>query len=123
MSGAEVQIDYFACIFEAPAKCELDDVEAIKAANPSVGETIRLDEILSAAGEAKISPSGEARFRRYRLNQWVSNAQAWITDQMWDALPKDATLDRLRGRKCYGGNDLSATDDLSALALVFPARR
>jgi phage terminase large subunit-like protein len=122
IKGLAIDIQFFACIFEAPEKCELDDVEAIKAANPSVGETIDLDEVLAAANEAKITPGGEARFRRYRLNQWVSNAEAWLTDLLWIALPADLTIDELAGCDGFGGLDLSSTDDLSAFSILIPPK-
>lgn len=119
IGGHVKQPDFFACIFEAPKECEIDDVEAIELSNPSLGETLRLDEILSAADEAKASPAKIASFRRYRLNQWVSNAQAWLTDGMWDACPGTIKESDLAGRTCIGGLDLSSTDDLTVFVRVF----
>lgn len=111
---------FFALIYEAPAGCELDDPEAWKIANPSLGETILVDDLASAAEEAKASPAKESSFRRYRLNQWVSNATAWLSDALWDGCPADVEEPELAGQTCYAGLDLSSTDDLTAFVAIFP---
>lgn len=123
IAGDIHDIEFLAKIFEAPEGAELDDPKAWEAANPSIDETIDREDLATAAQEAKDSPAKEASFRRYRLNQWVSNADAWISDTIWDACPKDPKLADLRpliGRSCYLGADLSSTDDLTALVAVFP---
>lgn len=38
----------------------------------------------------------------------------------WDACNAPVDAEALRGRPCYGGLDLSSTQDLTALVLVFP---
>ena len=110
---------FFGLIYEAPEGCELDDPAAWAAANPSLGETIRVDDMAAAAEEAKASPAKESSFRRYRLNQWVSNASAWLSEAMWDACPADLDEADLEGKECVAGLDLSSTDDLTAAVFVF----
>ena len=38
----------------------------------------------------------------------------------WDACAYPVDPERLRGRVCYGGLDLSSTTDITAFVLVFP---
>lgn len=112
--------EYLPYIAEAPAGCDLDDPAAWRAANPSLGVTLREEDLAAAAAEAKASPAAESSFRRYKLNQWVSNAEAWLSDTLFDALPADLDPATLAGRTCYAGIDLSSTDDLTAAVYLFP---
>jgi phage terminase large subunit-like protein len=54
------------------------------------------------------------------LNQWTEQAERWIDMAAWDACAGPVDLERLRGRPCFGGLDLSTTTDVTALAWVFP---
>ena len=40
--------------------------------------------------------------------------------EKWDACSESFDVESLRGRPCYGGLDLSSTQDLTSLTLVFP---
>lgn len=90
---------------------------------------------LPRAQAAKKSPAAEKLFRWLRLNQWISvKAVGWLPLTLydktqwnrpeWKALSaperRAAVREYLRGKKCYGGLDLSTTTDLTALALLFP---
>jgi phage terminase large subunit-like protein len=44
----------------------------------------------------------------------------WIDLAAWDACDGPVDLEELRGRRCFGGLDLSTTTDVTALAWVFP---
>ena len=89
--------------------------------NPSLGYTIKVEGMREACHEAEQNPADEITFRWLRLNQWVGSTIAWIPDSV---VMKGQTAvfrdDELRGRKCYGGLDLSSSEDITALALVFP---
>jgi len=120
LKGEHVDPSFFALVYEAPEAAPIDDRDAWRLANPSIGQTIRIDDMEDAMREAKQTPAKEASFRRYRLNQWVSSAQAWLTDGMWDACPATPGGDDLEGQACFGGLDLSSTSDMTAFVLLFP---
>ena len=89
--------------------------------NPSLGYTIQIDGMREACHEAEQNPADEITFRWLRLNQWVGSTVAWIPDSV--VMKGQAATFReedLRGRKCYGGLDLSSSEDITALALLFP---
>jgi len=92
-------------------------------ANPSLGYTIDLEKVSNAWRDAQQNPSDERSFRQLRLNQWVKNKAAtkWISLDMWDKssglYPKP---EKLKGRPCYGGLDLSSKIDLTSFVLLFP---
>ena len=103
--------------------------------NPSLGKHLTLRALRLEAQAAKKSPAAEKLFRWLRLNQWISvKAVGWLPLTLYDktqwnrpewkvlsAPERRATVrEYLRGKKCYGGLDLSTTTDLTALALLFP---
>ena len=90
--------------------------------NPSLGHIFDIDEIRTHYKRAKETPAQENNFRRLRLDQWTSQENRWLPMDKWklcDHLDK-VNIERLRGRPCYGGLDLSQSYDLSAYVLVFP---
>jgi phage terminase large subunit-like protein len=69
------------------------------------------------AGQAKKIPAKESVFRNLYLNQRVDAAAKWIGSE--DFLACIGEIPDLSGRECYGGLDLSSTQDLSAFSLCF----
>jgi len=89
-------------------------------ANPSLGTTVSLEAFKRAAESARQNPAEENSFRQLRCNQWVKQEVRWMPMRAWDACNGEVNADALKGRACYGGLDLSATIDVTALVLVFP---
>ena len=52
--------------------------------------------------------------------KWVAQSVKWMDMAKWDACSFGFDPKRLEGRLCFGGLDLSATTDITALVLVFP---
>lgn len=90
--------------------------EAIRQANPHFDVFMNKDEVRDQANAAKRMPSSEAGYRNLILNQRVDPTAMFVSRSVWDANgkpPRD-----LRGRKVFGGLDLSSVSDLTALVLV-----
>ena len=111
---------FLPCLYEAGPDDDWLDVEVWKKANPALGEFRSLEDMKALATKAKESAALENSFRRLYLNQWTSAEMAWIPADKWAACGGLAVPERLRGRECFGGLDLSATTDLAAFVLVFP---
>lgn len=90
--------------------------------NPSLGQTINIDRFRDAYLEAKQNPADEVTFKWLRLNMWVSSTVSWIPDAIFMKGAEEIDMDSLIGRDCYAGLDLSSTEDITALALMFPPR-
>lgn len=88
--------------------------------NPSLGYTIKIDAMRTAFTQAQENPAEEAVFRTLRLCQWVGSSVAWIPDHILKLGESPFDPEALRGRECYGGLDLSSSDDISAFVLIFP---
>jgi len=121
LDGTAVDHGFLPVIFEAERDCDIEDENALRAANPSLGVTVVMDRLKTDAAEAKQhGASAVAAFRRYRLNQWVSAENPWLNMDWWNAGAEQYNESDLIGQRCFGGLDLSKTHDLTAFALVFP---
>lgn len=97
-------------------------------ANPNLGVTIDFEQFQAEAEEAANMPSKVSSFQRYSLNIWVRTKESAFKIEKWNqrAVRGDGT-ERIRsvealaqGRRCFGGLDLAAVNDLCAAALWFP---
>lgn len=89
-------------------------------ANPSLGHTIDIEKVRAAIVSAKENPAEENIFRQLRLNQWVKQSVRWMPMDLWDKCSFEVNPEKLRGRECYAGLDLSSTNDITAFVLIFP---
>ena len=99
----------------------MDEKNWIKA-NPSIGITIPIERVREHFQRALDNPAEENAFKQLRLNMWVSGQTVFIPDYIWQQGNEKIDTTLLEGRRCYGGLDLSSTDDLSACVLVFPPK-
>ncbi len=89
-------------------------------ANPSLGVTVKVEDLKRQVDEAREMPAQQNAIRRLRLNEWTEQATRWIDMGVWTDGAEQFDEDDLIGRTCYGGLDLARVNDLSSLALVFP---
>ena len=89
-------------------------------ANPSLDHTIDIEKVRAAFISAKDNPAEENIFRQLRLNQWVKQSVRWMPMETWEKCDFEVDPEKLKGRECYGGLDLSSTTDITAFVLVFP---
>ena len=109
---------FFPVIFEMAEGSEWTDPQVWKRVNPNLEKSISLEYLTREAERAKESPAYEAVFKRLHLNVWTEAESPFISLDDWDKCA--GPLPDLRGRKCYGGLDLSSTQDLTAFSLCFP---
>lgn len=94
------------------------DPAAWRRANPSLGATIREADFAADVAEAERSPLAAAAFKRYSLNVWSASTNPWLRSEDWAACR--GGRDPEPGAACFGGLDLAKTQDMTALALLFP---
>jgi len=105
-------------LYTADPQLDAFSIEAIKQANPALGDFLNEKEILDQAAKAKRMPSQEALYRNYTLNQRVEASNPFVTEAVWKANGSPAAA----WGDVYAGLDLSETSDLTALVLVSPDR-
>jgi phage terminase large subunit-like protein len=89
-------------------------------ANPSLGVTVKVEDLKRQVEEAREMPAQQNAIRRLRLNEWTEQVTRWIDMGVWAEGAAPIIEEELIGRTCYGGLDLARVNDLSSLALVFP---
>jgi phage terminase large subunit-like protein len=103
-------------LYTAPMDDDPFAVETIKKANPAFGNFLNPTEVKAMADDARRMPAREPQFRNLILNQRVDASSPFVKPMQWKACggpPKS-----LVGRDCYGGLDLSESQDLTAFVLI-----
>jgi len=112
---------FHSTIYAAPLDADPWDEAVWHACNPALGDFRSIEEMRNFAAKAKRIPAAESAFRNLYLNQPVDADKRFLSSADWDACATPVDLDRLEGRPCYGGLDLSSVQDLTAYVLVFPS--
>ena len=90
-------------------------------ANPALGDFLPIDKVRESFQKAISLPSEQNSFRRLRLNEWVGQETRYIPMDQWRACGEPLfNIEELAGKTCFGGLDLSTTQDITACVLVFP---
>ncbi len=116
----EASDSWFAYIATIDAGDDWANPKVWRKANPSLGVTVKEEDLKRQVDEAREMPAQQNAIRRLRLNEWTEQATRWIDMGVWDDGAETFNEDELIGRPCYGGLDLARVNDLSSLALVFP---
>jgi phage terminase large subunit-like protein len=131
--GSDAFFAYVACLDKVVGKEEYlawDDEREWAKCNPSLGVSVKIDDLRRKAAKAKETPSALNTFLRKHLNVWTQQETRYLPMDKWaqcggieeDADPlkeRLAALERLKNKECIGGLDLSTTTDISAFVLVF----
>lgn len=104
-------------LYEAPKDCDLLDESAWAAANPALGLFRSLEDLREQAIQAQRMPATENSFRNLLLNQRVEARSPFVSRDVWKANGLEPRPIEAR-TPVYGGLDLSAVNDLTALVLV-----
>lgn len=103
-------------VYTGDAGCDVLDEEQWRKANPALGLFRSERDMREQAEKASRMPSFEAAFRNLLLNQRISTVSPFVSPSVWatcGGIPAD-----LEGLTVYGGLDLSARTDLTALVLM-----
>lgn len=108
-------------LHSAPLDLDPFSEEAIRAANPHFDDFMNQEEVYKQAADAKRMPSKESAYRNLVLNQRVEARSPFVARSVWidnGRQPEDVS----GRRRVWGGLDLSAVNDLTALVLVDPTQ-
>lgn len=120
LADEKIDEQTLAVIFEPDKGDDWTDPRVWAKVNPSIGVTLKEMDLAQECEKAKRIPRQENLFKRLRLNMWTSQVTRWLPSGAWNEAAGKYTEADLRGRRCFGGLDLSSTQDLTALGLLFP---
>ena len=92
--------------------------KAIRQANPAFGDFLNEKEVMQQAEAAKRMPSRENSYRNLILNQRISQHTPFIPRSVWEACSDVPDEEVLREGPTFIGIDLSARNDLTAIAIA-----
>lgn len=102
----------------APLDLDPFSEEALREANPHYDIFMNKDEVRSQAEAARRMPSREAGYRNLILNQRISQTSPFVPRAIWMACGDEIDHSAFYEGDVYAGLDLSARNDLTALALI-----
>lgn len=103
-------------LYSAPDDCEMNDESAWKLANPAYEYFFPKQELIDGSIKAIRMPSFENTFRNLHLNQRIEAESPFVSKATWQENGDEP--DRKGKKKVFGGLDLSAVADLTALVFV-----
>jgi phage terminase large subunit-like protein len=92
-------------------------------ANPGLGKSPTLAYMRREAKKAQTTPTYLPTFLRLSLNRRTREQVKWLDLAKWDSLGTNVDRSALRGRRAWGGLDLSAVSDFSAWACWVESNR
>lgn len=98
----------------------LNDPRCWVKANPLLGVTMPIEEMERAVKQARDLPGKLNNILRLHGCIWTDSAQAWMARPTLEAVLADFDPAEHTGEEVFLGLDLSATQDLTALAYVVP---
>jgi phage terminase large subunit-like protein len=98
----------------------IEDESCWEKANPNLGVSVTREYLRKQVREAKGMPAKRNLVLRLNFCVWTEQDKVWIPDAKWKLCGGVIDTAALRGRTCFGGLDLSSTDDITALVLDFP---
>lgn len=135
LEGTIIDPETLVVVYAAAADDDWTKPETWAKANPNLGVSKKLDTLATDARRAQQLPRLENDFKRFHLNMWTEQSVRWLPiDGLddegnrfgWDHCVGPVRWqdleEKLAHKRCYGGLDLSSTNDLSALVWWFPAQ-
>lgn len=124
IEGKREDQELLAIVYTAPqnltaAELSANPLKYGRMANPAMGHTVDPEEYLSDYNRCKDSLTKLLAFMMYRLNIWQRSSNPWLDSAAWQRCARQYTADDMEGWTCDAGLDLSRTQDMSALVLVF----
>lgn len=125
--GDVADSSFLPVIYEATADDDWTDPATWAKANPNLNVSVKLPYLKRECARAQNEPSYENVFKRLHCNIKTQQDVRWIPREKWDLghdgsdplAWRDRMLAELAGQQCVGALDLGATQDLTALALLF----
>ncbi|ROZ89002.1 terminase large subunit [Gordonia sp. OPL2] len=110
----------FGVVWATPPEMDPLTEEGQRAANPGFGVSPTRAYLRDAAKKAQNSPADMASYLRLHCGRRTKQSEKYLDLTAWDNNASIVDETRLAGRIAFGGLDLAATSDLSALCWVFP---
>lgn len=120
LSGLKEDDSQFIAIYTIDEDDDWKDSRCWIKANPSLGHTVFESYLDQQVKKATNNSSLEVGTRTKNLNQWVSNYDIWLSDDLLLDNTESLRLEDFKGLNAYIGVDLAAVSDLTAISYLIP---
>ena len=97
------------------------DPECWAKANPSLGALLDIEDLKDEWERVRTVPAERSNFINKQLNVFTSvDELSFLDSKTIRKNNRELDIESLRGRRCYGGFDLSETEDFTSACLEFP---
>lgn len=121
LKGQRTQDNLFAMIFTLDEGDDWQDEKVWKKANPNLGSTPTVQYLRDQVKDAmNKGASTRVQVLTKNFNIWMDAPKVWIPEEQIKAVCRPIDISEFYDRDIYLGLDLSATTDLTALALFIP---
>lgn len=111
----------FVFIAEIDEEDDPDDTSCWIKANPSLGALIQMEDLVADWERCKMVPAERSDWINKQLNVFtLVDELSFLDTATIMRNNREIDLSRLRGERCYGGFDLSETEDFTSACLEFP---
>ena len=112
--------NYFCIIYTLDEEDDWTNEDVWLKANPNLDISVNRQYLRDRVKEALASPTKRNKVLVKNLNIWTQTATRWFTPEQWGDCGAEVDRKKLAGEICILGMDLSASQDITALALCFP---
>lgn len=120
LQGIVVDERRWGIIFTIDAGDDWTKPEALYKANPNLGVSINVDDLIADQIEAARDPRKAAIFKTKRLDIWVQSAQPWLNlENLLRCVDPQLKPEQFRDEDCWDGLDLASKVDIASRSRVF----
>lgn len=119
LEGLHEDDTWFAYIAAADLDDDWTDERTWFKANPNLGISKDLEYMRAEFKRALNQPAEQREFKRLHLGIWAESVGGWMPMDRWNACVVTDDDERLKGRACVAGVDLSATTDITAYVELY----
>ncbi len=112
--------EIFAMIFQLDEEDDWKDFNCYYKSNPGLGIFKNIDQLLKEQKLAIQFRSKQKDFLTKSLNIWINDKSEWLSQNDFVKLTRPISDVALLGKKAWLGVDMSISDDLTAIVLLFP---
>lgn len=120
LNGIVEQDSLFGLIYTLDEGDSIEDENVWLKANPNLGVSVSVDSLRDRISMIKVQPSSIVDVKTKNFDVWCQSAETWIDDSYIMSSFENVDLSDFKGEECYGGVDLSAVSDLTAVSIMFP---
>lgn len=118
--GEQPDDQFFAVVYTLDDEDDWEDQSVWIKANPNLGVSVDLASLQAKVEKAIVTPADIPNLRIKHFNQWISEAQAFYSQEHWDKCANpNLKLSDFRNAHCRMGIDLASHIDITSIALLF----